>query len=188
MHPTVVTDREIEEIFRELARHGPVTGRALRAAVKSRFQATARPRVGKTARIYAVWRRLSGTPRRAGGLELQRLHDATARAQEAEATARAMSERAAVARADAEARIAAAEARAQRAEEVEQSQTLFWAKRIDEARQQLRQLNADHREIGRLQSQNLELRREIARLQVELANATAQSPSAARLQHERDPT
>jgi hypothetical protein len=187
MHPTVVTDQEIEDVYRQLACHGPVTGRALRAAVKSRFLGTGRPRVGKTERIYAVWRRLSGTPRRAVGHELQLLQDATARAHAAEADARALSARAATALADAEARIGAAEARAQRAEEVEQSQALFWARRVDEARQQLRQLSIDHREIGRLQTQNLELRREIARLQLELAKATERAPSVARPRDDRDP-
>src|SRR5271155_931604 len=79
-----LTDKDIEETWRLLeARHGPVSGRQLREALRARFGTP-----GRTDRVFEIWRALSEGQRRAA-LEppvaelLRRMEQAEAVASEA---------------------------------------------------------------------------------------------------------
>jgi hypothetical protein len=118
-----LTDQDIEETWRLLeARHGRVSGRQLREALRARFGTP-----GRTDRVFEIWRALSERQRRAA-LEppvaelLQRMERAEAEASEA---LRAK---------------AAAEARAELAESREIAHQDRWAHEIYELRQEIERL------------------------------------------------
>jgi hypothetical protein len=133
-------EQRIRMTCRELLTGGdPVSGRALRRALRTRFGA-----VGKTARVFQIWREESAPPvSTSAAAESPDIADVQHRLHAAEA--------------------AAAEnlARAERAEFREQSHQDHWALEIDRLREQLRAQPKYAMEIRALQEQVLRLSAEL---------------------------
>ena len=142
--PLRLTDAQIEQVCRELlARESAPSGRFLRRALHERYGA-----VGRTDRIYAIWRRLN-----ARGTPSIPVTDAERR--------RWM------------VRIAAAEDRARLAEERETEHQDRWANEVHELREQLRARQAtlatgvSHDVYHRTHLELLQVRTELERLRRE---------------------
>jgi hypothetical protein len=125
-----------------------VSGRALRRALRARFGA-----VGRTARVFQIWREMTGGA--AQSIDLSEYARDQLRA--------------------AQVRVAAAESRAALAEEREQAHQDKWAGEIHALRQQLAQHESSmprsgvpHETYHRLYAAYLELRRRLARYEPEL--------------------
>jgi hypothetical protein len=142
-----LADHRIRTTCRELLASGArLTGRGLRRELRDRFGA-----VGKTARVFQIWREES----------------AAIQAPEVPADVAQMSEKLR----GAETAAAAASARAERAELREEAHQTRWAMEIDGLRQQLRAQPQYAAEIRRLQDQ-------VMRLTVELHAARRQLSQA----------
>jgi hypothetical protein len=139
-----LTDRQIEMLCREvLAREKTPSGRSLRRALRERYGA-----VGRTDRVYAIWRSLAG-----GESEQSAVTDAERH--------RWM------------ARIAAAEERVRLAEEREIKHQDRWANELYELREQLRTrqgtlaTGVSHDVYRRVHQELLQVRGELERLKQE---------------------
>ena len=144
-----LTDRLIRTTYRELLATQPnVTGRALRRELRTRFGA-----VGKTARIFQIWREESQAAQPSANSQLpEDLAELQNRLQAAETAA------------------AENKLRAERAEYREQAHQDHWALKIDELREQLRAQSQQSQEIRTQQER-------VFRLSAELQAARAQNPN-----------
>jgi hypothetical protein len=146
-----LTDEEIRSTLATLLHtRTQVSGRSLRRALRARFGA-----VGRTARVFQIWREMTGTTDR-GALELSEYSKEQLRAGEL--------------------RVRAAEARALLAEEREQAHQDKWAGEIHALREQLARHEASmprsgvaHETYHRLYAAYLETRRRLARYEPELS-------------------
>jgi hypothetical protein len=134
-----------------------VSGRSLRRALRARYGA-----VGRTARVFQIWREMTGGTAQA--VELSEYSRDQLRA--------------------AEARVRAAESRAALAEEREQAHQDKWAVEIHALRQQLAQHEATmarsgvpHETYHRLYAAYLELRRRLACYEPELSPTQIAPPA-----------
>jgi hypothetical protein len=135
-----LTDRLIRSTYRDLAVAGtPVSGRSLRRELRKRFGA-----VGKTARVFEIWREESQSPTPALSHPLP--------PDIAELQRRLLA---------AEILAADNQLRAERAEYREQAHQDHWALKIDELRERLRAQPQYAREIRHLQEQVLRLAAEL---------------------------
>jgi hypothetical protein len=130
----------VRTVCRELIdRHGQISGRALCVELKRRFGA-----VGKTSRIFALWRAESAAAAARSRLRRVGQEEILARLEAAERQA------------------AEYLARAKLAEEREESHQSHWALEIDRLREQLRHQPNYAADNRRLQTQVLELTAELA--------------------------
>lgn len=135
-----LSDERIRSTCRDLMReHGRVSGRSLRRVLRDRFGS-----VGKTARVFQIWREEAGT------------HALPVKSQTADAGP------------EIEGRLAAAEAaaaenlaRAERAEYREMAHQDRWGMEVDRLREQLRAAPKYAAEIRHLQEQVLRLSAEL---------------------------
>jgi hypothetical protein len=142
--PLKLTDRQIEMLCREvLAREAAPSGRTLRRALRERFGT-----VGRTDRVYGIWRRLSvGEPGSSKVTDAERNRWI--------------------------ARIAAAEQRAQLAEEREMKHQDHWASEVHALREQLRARSGtlasgvSHEAYHRVHQELLRVRGELEQLKLE---------------------
>jgi hypothetical protein len=142
--PLKLTDSQIEMLCREvLARESTPSGRNLRRALRERYGT-----VGRTDRVYAIWKRLSAGDQGSGQVT------------------------------DAErslwtARLAAAEQRAQLAEEREIKHQDHWASEVHALREQLRARpgslasGVSHEAYHRVHQELLQVRGELEQLKLE---------------------
>jgi len=135
-----------------------VSGRALRRALRARYGA-----VGRTARVFQIWREMTG-----GTAQRADLSDYAAEQLKA-----------------AQVRVRAADSRAVLAEEREQAHQDKWAVEIHALRQQLAQHESSmprsgvpHETYHRLYAAYLELRRRLARYEPELGPTQISPPPA----------
>jgi hypothetical protein len=150
-----LTDDEVRSTLVTLLEARPqVSGRSLRRALRARYGA-----VGRTARVFQIWREMTGERPR-GTVELTDYAGAQIRA--------------------AEARVHAAELRATRAEEREQAHQDKWAVEIHALREQLSQHESSmprsgvpHETYHRLYAAYLEVRRRLMRYEPELGPTQA---------------
>jgi hypothetical protein len=135
-----LTEFVIQSVCRELIkRRGQVSGRALRQELKTRYGA-----VGKTQRIFAIWRTETEAAAARRQLVGAAHEELVARLEAAEGQA------------------AENLARAQRAEEREESHQSHWAVEIDRLRGQLGHQPNYAAEVHRLQAQITELTGELS--------------------------
>jgi hypothetical protein len=146
--PVKLTDGQIELLCREmLAQEALPSGRLLRRALRARYGA-----VGRTDRIYAIWRRLYGGDNPQGAVTDPERHRWTVR-------------------------IAAAEERARLAEEREIKHQDRWASELYELREQLRARQGtlasgvSHDVYRRVHQELLQVRGELERLKQETGKA-----------------
>lgn len=146
-----LSDDEVRSTLATLLQSRPqVSGRSLRRALRARYGA-----VGRTARVFQIWREMSGSAYR-GAAGLTEYSNDQLRA--------------------AEARVRAAESRALLAEEREQAHQDKWAVEIHALREQLAQHEASmprsgvpHETYHRLYAAYLEVRRRLTRYEPELS-------------------